>query len=75
MKDRLIHLTYEIELCPGEKLTLPETTLDAIGPGRWLVTVRPAVPSSARTPVRGHRAFLNSYAPEDEGLYGVDSPG
>jgi hypothetical protein len=67
MKDQLTHLTYEIELQPGEKLTLPPALVNSVGPGRWLITVQPAGPA-----VRNHAAFLNGYAPEDEGLY--DAP-
>jgi hypothetical protein len=65
MKDELVRLTYEIELQPGEQLRLPEALVASIGPGRWRLTVQPV-----RQPrVRSHAAFLNSYAPEDEGLY------
>ncbi len=65
MNDKLIRLTYEIELQPGEPLRLPEALIAAIGPGRWRLTVQPV----RRPPLRSHAAFLNSYAPEDEGLY------
>jgi hypothetical protein len=65
MKDKLIRLTYEIELQPGEQLRLPEPLIAALGPGRWRLTVQPV----RRSPMRSHAAFLNSYAPEDEGLY------
>jgi hypothetical protein len=66
MKDTLIEVTYEIDLEPGEKLTLPQALADSIGAGRWLITVRPL---RASAPTRAHSAFLNSYAAEDEGLY------
>ena len=69
MKDTLVKLTYEIELEPGEKLTLPQALADSIGAGRWLVTVRPLRSPSSPSPPRTHRAFLSSYAAEDEGLY------
>lgn len=65
MKDELVRLTYEIELQPGEQLRLPEALLASIGPGRWRLTVQPV----HRSPLRSRAAFLNSYAPEDEGLY------
>lgn len=65
MKDELVRLTYEIELQPGEQLRLPEALVASIGPGRWRLTVQPV----RQRPVRSHAAFLNSYAPEDEGLY------
>jgi hypothetical protein len=29
----------------------------------------PSATARVRQPVRSHRAFLNSYVPEDEGLY------
>ncbi len=74
MKDTLINLTYEIEIRPGEKFTLPQAIMDSIGPGRWLINVRPAFPSPSFPSARDRRAFLNSYAPEDEGLYDTDSP-
>lgn len=65
MKDELVRLTYEIELQPGEQLRLPDALIASIGPGRWRLTVQPV----RRSSVRSHSAFLNSYAPEDEGLY------
>jgi hypothetical protein len=69
MKDTLKHLAYEIELQPGEKLTLPAALIESVGAGRWLVTIEP----SGETPIRDHGAFLNGYAAEDEGLYDEDS--
>lgn len=68
MKGTLVNLTCEIELHPGEKLTLPEPLIDSIGPGRWVITLQPVTSASA-VPVRRHLGFLNSYSPEDEGLY------
>jgi len=68
MKTNVVSLTYEIELQPGEELTLPESLVKSLGAGRWLITVRP-LPAP---PVRDHNAFLDSYAPEDEGLYDDD---
>jgi len=69
MKDHLVKLTYEIELEPGEKLTLPHGLADRIGAGRWLLTVRPLRTRPSPASPRVHHAFLSSYAPEDEGLY------
>ena len=66
MNDTLKHLAYEIELHPGEILALPTALLNAVGPGRWLITIEPADNGSA---VRSHEAFLAGYAVEDEGLY------
>jgi hypothetical protein len=54
-----------VDVKPGEKLTLPSSLVDGIGPGRWLVSVRPAECGE----IRQHDAFLASYAPQDEGLY------
>jgi hypothetical protein len=68
MKDQLVQMTYEIELRPGEKLTLPQSLQESVGPGRWLLTVRPI------NNIRDHTAFLNGYDPADEGLYD-DDPG
>ena len=68
MKSNVVSLTYEIELQPGEELTLPESLVKSLGAGRWLITVRP-LPAP---PARDHNAFLDSYAPEDEGLYDDD---
>lgn len=67
MQDQLVHLAYEVELKPGEKLVLPARLSESVGPGRWLITVQPV--GSSEESVRRHTAFLNSYAPEDEGLY------
>jgi hypothetical protein len=62
-----VQLTYEIELQEGEKLTLPDSLIASVGAGRWLISLQPA-------PFRDHRAFLSSYAPEDEGLYDAYPP-
>ena len=70
MTDEIVRLIYEIELQPGEQLRLPEALVVSIGPGRWRLSVQPV----RKPPVRGHAAFFNSYAPEDEGLYD-DYPG
>jgi hypothetical protein len=64
MKSQPVDLTYEVELGPGEKLSLPRPLVDSVGPGRWIITVQP-LPSGSRD----HSAFLSSYGPEDEGLY------
>ena len=56
--------TSEIELEPGEKLAFSESLIAHVEAGRWLVTIHPLL-----APIRSHSAFLNSYVPEDEGLY------
>ena len=65
----LRHLEYEIELQPGEKLTLPPALIESVGAGRWVVTVR----SIVGAPIRSHGAFLYGYAADDDGLYDGDS--
>jgi hypothetical protein len=69
MKDLLVKLSYEVELEPGEKLTLPQALADSVGAGRWLITIRPLRTPASPSRTRAHSAFLSSYAPEDEGLY------
>jgi hypothetical protein len=69
MNSTVGELNVKIELKPGEKLSLPPNVVNSIGPGQWQITIRPVEQEAAREPQRGHSAFLNSYAPEDEGLY------
>jgi hypothetical protein len=69
MQANLVSLVYQIELLPGEKLVLPETLIEGIGAGRWVITIQPLDTASPQTSIRDHTDFLNSYAPEDEGLY------
>lgn len=69
MRSQSNKLTYEIDLQPGELLALPPELTASIGAGRWLVTIQPAASPSVSLLTRSHDAFLNSYAPEDEGLY------
>ena len=63
-----IKVTYEIELEPGEKLELPASLAASIGPGRWLISFEQFTQQRPAR-LRDHSAFLNSYVPEDEGLY------
>ncbi|MEH2446473.1 MAG: hypothetical protein V7K18_12015 [Nostoc sp.] len=67
MQNELTTLTYEIELKPGEKLNLPESILENITTRRWVITIQQKAEESKST--RSHDAFLNGYAPEEEGLY------
>jgi D-lyxose ketol-isomerase len=70
MRSQPVKLTYEIELEPGEALTLPPELTASVGAGCWLITIQPvSTPSFASLPTRNHNAFLRSYANEDEGLY------
>jgi hypothetical protein len=68
MENPPVKLTCEIELQPGESLSLPSELINAVGAGHWLITIQP-VPVSSLSPIRNHTAFLNSFSPEDEGLY------
>jgi hypothetical protein len=74
MKEELIDLSYTVELEPGEQLRLPPGLVEKVGPGRWIVTVRPLTGVTAPSPIRRHDAFLIGYAAGDEGLYD-DLPG
>lgn len=69
MQENLVTMTYEVVVRSGEQLKLPEALQNAITPGRWLITIRPYLPATQKTPTCSHSAFLSSYAPEDEGLY------
>ncbi|MFB2834673.1 hypothetical protein [Floridanema evergladense] len=69
MKSKLINLTYEIEVQPGDKITLPDSLTESLSPGRWLITIQPITKDETPVIVRSNNAFLNGYAPEDEGLY------
>jgi hypothetical protein len=62
-------LTFEVELAPGEKLSLPPSVVSSVGPGHWVVTISSVDANPPAEPPRGHSAFLASYAPGDEGLY------
>ena len=65
----LPEITYNVELKPGEVLTLPKDAAEIMGPGHWLISIRPADCDTPGAPIRDHAPFLNSYTPEDEGLY------
>ena len=68
MKKNQGTVSCQIELRPGEKLVLPDEIQQQVGPGSWAITIQPADGAQAPS-IRDHRAFLNGYAPEDEGLY------
>jgi hypothetical protein len=65
MNSKLSELVYEIELREGEVFSLPKDASDIVGPGQWTVSIRPTEQSA----IRSHKAFLNSYSADDEGLY------
>ena len=75
MQSDPLELTFDIHLQPGEPLHLPQSAAGIVGPGRWLVSIRPADGRDGGQPVRSHAAFLDSYTPEDEGLYDDYSAG
>jgi hypothetical protein len=61
-------LSCEVEVQPGQRIQLPASLVDKVGPGHWLVTVQPA-DTAVSGLVRIHSAFLASYSDADEGLY------
>jgi hypothetical protein len=69
MQSRDAEIKFDIHLLPGEALSLPGEVTAAVGPGHWLVSIRPAEEESSSAPIRDHSGLLNSYVPEDEGLY------
>jgi hypothetical protein len=58
----------EVEVKPGQKLTLPEEVVNRLAPGKYSIAIIPTEELSER-PIRDHSALLNGYSPEDEGLY------
>lgn len=68
MKTEPGEIVCTVDVKPGEKLTLPPSLVENVGPGRWLVSVR-SCGGLATVEVRRHDAFLDGYAPQDEGLY------
>jgi hypothetical protein len=50
-------------------LTLPASLVENVGSGDGLITIEQVSPKTSSGNLRSHDAFLNSYAPEDEGLY------
>ena len=75
MQSEFTEITYDVELQAGESFSLPKEIAEIVGPGHWLVSIRPARKDSRGDPIRDHTSFLNSYAPEDEGLYDDYSAG
>jgi hypothetical protein len=61
-------LSCEVDVQPGQRLKLPESLVEQVGPGHWIVIVQPAASTPAPS-VRVHSAFLAGYAECDEGLY------
>jgi hypothetical protein len=69
MQSKLPEIIYDIQLRPGEALSLPKEAARIVGPGHWQVTIRSTDVAATEKSVRDHSAFLNSFAPEDDGLY------
>ena len=65
MKNQLLKLAFEVEIEEGEQFNLPSSIIQGIGKGKWIITIQPKNLVSDHQ----HDSFLNSYAPEDEGLY------
>ena len=65
MKNQLLKLAFEVEIEEGEQLNLPSSIVQRIGKGKWVITIQPKTLVSDHL----HSSFLNSYVPEDEGLY------
>jgi hypothetical protein len=42
MSQGLLHFKYKFELKPGEKFQPPAGLVELLGPGRWIITVKPA---------------------------------
>lgn len=68
MDNQLVNLICEVELRPGEQIAIPPALAEQVGAGRWRIKIE-AIPESGSHEIRRHDAFLNGYAPEDEGLY------
>ncbi|MGL4514082.1 MAG: hypothetical protein ACRCT8_13405 [Lacipirellulaceae bacterium] len=66
MDPTLQELSYRVALAPGEPLALPPEASSVVGPGEWLISIRPTEGDGV---TRDHSAFLSGYGPEDEGLY------
>jgi hypothetical protein len=69
MDTKVTEITFDVTLQPGEPLSIPESASQIVGPGHWVVSIRPADSATSQDSIRDHSAFLNSYSPEDEGLY------
>jgi hypothetical protein len=63
METKALDLSFELVVQADKKLLIPDSVIEKLSEGKWLVTLRPVMPS------RSHQAFLSGYAPEDEGLY------
>src|SRR5262245_39323034 len=67
MDSNVTELSFSVELEPGQKLSLPQSVVDSISPGRWQVSICSLADDAEQGCIRDHSAFLHGYAPEDEG--------
>ena len=67
LNPRIMSITCNVQVNPGERLSLPDSLIERVGEGRWTIIVQPT--DETEEFVRNHSAFLAGYAPEDEGLY------
>jgi hypothetical protein len=74
-RSKLSEVIYDVHLQPGEELSLPTDVAEMLGSNHLRVSIRAADDSGRGGLVRNHMAFLNSFAPEDEGLYDDYSAG
>ncbi|PSF36044.1 hypothetical protein C7H19_14985 [Aphanothece hegewaldii CCALA 016] len=65
----VIPKSTNIQLNENESFTLPESVLNLVGSGDWLVTIEQIESDTNSSSIRDHQAFLNGYDPMDEGLY------
>lgn len=60
-------LSCEIQVRPGEAISLPPEITERVGAGRWLVTITPVVQHA--TPVRVSDRSLADYELADHGIH------
>lgn len=75
MESKINEIVYDVELLLGEAFSIPKTAPQILGPGHWRVSIKPVNMLDSGEPPRDHAGFLNSYSPEDEGLYDDCSAG
>lgn len=68
MKIKARSATYEVEVAPGECLSIPEEVARLFSAGTWIVEVR-AKDADSDEVVRDYSALLAAYSGEDDGLY------
>jgi hypothetical protein len=61
--------TYQIHIEENTTFTVPESIINSIGAGDWLITFERIDSDRNSHLIRDHQAFLNGYDSMDEGLY------